>query len=139
MKKSFIFIILLSLVIGCQKNEPDVDICEDLQSAILNDEDAFVSNVIDAWSIDLTPQPTVNDLLGHQENLNTLVERIEQNCEGFSVSVVCYACIETLPLQSKIRIIVPVEVTSGSAIAIRIIDIKTPANDILSFAGMQLW
>ena len=73
---------------------------------------------------DLEPVPTDNDPYGHEENIDTLVERLNAQCDSLSAELSCYACIETNPPQTEILLTTD---SSGTMIT-RVIDILTSAD-----------
>ena len=83
---------------------------------------------INELTADLKPSPTEDDNIGHRKNFEILINRINVNCEGISVSMICYACIKTLPAQTELKVIVD---SSGFQVT-RTIDITTPEKKILS-------
>ena len=68
-----------------------------------------------------------NDEFGHFNNLNTLIDRLNSNCPQIHAKKYCYACIETFPVQSEIK----VEFNFLGNQIVRIIDISTPDDGIL--------
>lgn len=127
--------VLLSVILlltACDDNEISTTECEDFKLGIIDDNDNPVRDFVDDLCSDLSPNPAFGDSLGHQRNLNTLVKRIENTCK-LTVSVICYACIETLPVQSEIA----VTFTQNDSTYSKIIDILTPDDAALSFAGMH--
>ena len=107
--------------------------CDQLFTALLEEKDSIVNIEINSLTTDLSPQSVSNDDLGHSANLEKLVERLEEACENFEVSIVCYACIETWPVQSEIKIIAE----SGGIEVNRIVDILTPENGPLQAVGVH--
>jgi len=130
MKKTIYFVLILCLFIACGDNEPPAIQCEDLKQGIINNTDDLVRGVIDNLCSDL--KPTNDDVFGHKKNLNTLVQRFEDKCDVIA-NIFCYACIKTLPVQSEIII----TFVQDSMTYSKTIDISTPDDDILFFAGMH--
>ena len=97
-------------------------------SILLLDRDR-IAVIINKELSNLLPKPTIADPIGHEENLNTLINRLNEKCPTSKFSSVQYALIETLPAQSEIQY----EHFTG-VITIRI---KTPEDDVMTFVGMQ--
>lgn len=130
--KNIIYLTLaLCLFIACDDNEVSTTQCEDLKQGIINDTDDLVRSAIDNWCSDLMPNSTLDDEIGHQENLNTLVQRIENECDVMA-SISCYACMESYPPQSAIVITFIQDNVTYS----KNINISTPYEDVLSFVAM---
>lgn len=81
----------------------------------------------------LTPKHSVVDPLGHRENLRELIERINSGSPQITADLICYACIKTNPPQSEIFI----KVDSSGVTVERVIDIRTPVDDILTSLGVH--
>jgi len=79
-------------------------------------------------------KPTAEDPIGHQANLETLIQRLNSNCNQLIASVECYACVSTFPLTSEIL----VEYTLNGEEKETVIDLYTPENDILRFHTVHL-
>ena len=101
---------------------------ENLQNGIINCNSEIICTEITKLLLDLKPDPNTEDKFGHRENLIILVERINNICDNVSAELLCYACIYTLPPQSEVKLSSD---SSGVEIA-RILDIKTPEDDVLS-------
>ena len=126
--KNRIFIILLTiLLIGCSKNDNNDDLleidCDELKAALVNFNSEQLNFEIDKLTQDLLPVPTQSDDIGHFNNLNTLVDRLNSNCPQIVTTKECYACIETNLVQSEIKVMFD---SFGNQIE-RIIDISTPS------------
>ena len=119
------------LLIGCSKNDEDNDQleidCNELKAALVNFNSEQLNFEINKLTQDLLPSPTQSDDIGHFKNLNTLVDRINSNCPQFVATKECYACIETNPVQSEIKVSLD---SLGNQIE-RIIDISSPRDGIL--------
>ena len=119
------------LLVGCSKNDEDNDQleidCNELKAALVNFNSEQLNFEINKLTQDLLPSPTQSDEIGHFNNLNTLVDRINSNCPQIIATKECYACIETIPVQSEIKVMFD---SLGNQIE-RIIDISTPSDRIL--------
>jgi hypothetical protein len=99
---------------------------------LLNYNNDIINTEITKLVVDLNPAPTNTDDIGHLINLEILLNRIIK-CDAVSAELICYACIKTYPAQSEIL------VTSDSMgfFVQRIIDIRTPEDGKLAFAGIH--
>lgn len=132
MRNIFAILLILGLY-ACEKDKVGNLDCLNFQTGIVERNEAVISDEIEKLTPDLEPLPTPEDLIGHMANLNTLVDRINYDCEEINASILCYACIETYPLQSEIEVEFNYENTT-----IRIIlDIITSESDILRYGGMH--
>ena len=139
---TLISILFLLVFTTCKKDkepEPSFTVdCEALRIGLWDMEEDIVNTEINSLTADLSPEPITGDDLGHAANLEKLVERLNE-CNRFDVSIICYACIETFPLQSEIRIWANYPGIDG-ALGIefeRVIDILTPEDGILQAGGMH--
>lgn len=128
MKTGSLIIILVVVLVSCNKEEvQDID-CEKFYTASLTVDEKTLKDEIEKLTVDLSPAPIPEDPLGQMSNLKVLVDRLNENCDNYTASINCYACIETFPAQSEILL----EFTDGHNI---IIDLHTSEKDILRFAG----
>jgi hypothetical protein len=81
---------------------------------------------------DLNATPTNTDETGHSKNFEILINRINR-CEDIRAEMLCYACIKTNPLQTELLI----RADSSGVSVTRIIDISTPKDGKLEFAGIH--
>jgi hypothetical protein len=126
-------ILMTLLLLACNGEIIQNPDCEKLINGIMVNDDLIVKTEIEKQTSDLFADPTANDPLGHSDNLYTLTERLNSKCSSIVTSVQCYACIETYPLTSEIKM----EFEYGGEIRTVIIDILTPEEDILRYAGMH--
>jgi hypothetical protein len=135
MKNKVFIIILMTLLIGCSKNDNNDELfeidCDELKAALVNFNSEQLNFEINKLTQDLLPIPTQSDNIGHFKNLNTLVDRINSNCPEIIATKECYGCIETNPVQSEIKVMLD---SLGNQIE-RIIDISTPYDGILISLG----
>ena len=122
------------LIFSCENNDENPNSgCYNFSETLIYLKSDSVKNVVDILSEDLNPEVTENDQWGHKENIDLLIERLNMECENISVSLGCYACIETLPPQSELIIS-----TDSAGVEIkRVIDILTPKDDILQYLGVH--
>ena len=136
MKNIVMLLIFSALLIltSCEEDDKFENInCEVLTEALVNSNNENVKAEIDKLTVDLKPHVSDNDNFGHSQNLNTLIDRLNSQCKNIEASLICYACIYTLPPQSEIEVVVD----SLGIEVVRIIDILTPDDEILSFHGMH--
>lgn len=112
---------------GCMKNEV-VD-CHLLTQGYLDENVTVVKGEIGMHVVDKYPQPTSEDELGHYQNFIELIGTLNDQCPDLIYTLVCYACIETYPLQTEIR----VQINGES----RNIDIRTPEDDHLEIVRVH--
>ena len=131
MNHSIFTILLMILLIGCSKHakndEPFAIDCDELEAALVSINSEQLNFEINKLTQDLLPSPTQHDEIGHADNLNTLVDRINSNCPQLRATTECYACVETIPVQSEIKVVFD---SLGNQIE-SIIDISTPRDGIL--------
>jgi hypothetical protein len=130
MKNIILLSIFTILLISCTKNDDDNQMlinCDNFRIALLNFDSEQLNVEINNLTLDLVPIPVINDEIGHLKNLNELIERLNSNCKDIIATKECYACIETNPVQSEIKI----ELDSLGNQIERIIDISTPEDDVL--------
>jgi hypothetical protein len=129
MKNKVLIIILTLLLIGCNNNNDElfeID-CDEVKAALVNFNSEQLNFEINKLTQDLLPSPAPSDDIGHFKNVNTLIDRINSNCPQIIATKECYACIETNPVQSEIKVTLD---SLGNQIE-RIIDISTPYDGIL--------
>ncbi|HLF64485.1 MAG TPA: hypothetical protein VI603_12065 [Saprospiraceae bacterium] len=108
MKTQLLFIPMAMLLYACDKTEviilekecvEDQRLinCEDLKNAVLKKVEQWTDYEINKLCFDLLPYPTAEDDIGHEENLNELVKRLNTECGNIITTLQCYACIETGP------------------------------------------
>ena len=120
-------LILPVIAIGCYDHyQPD---CSRLNGGIINLSSAVVKPVIDKLTSDLNAK----DDISQKANLDILASRLNSHCSNLSAVVICYACIYSIPPQSSIR----VQADSAGVRVTRIINIWTPSNGTLKWAGIH--
>ncbi len=124
-------ILILGIIIAFNSCNSDDDQniinCGLLKTGLINVNSELLNTEINKLTQDLQPISTANDVLGHSENLDELINRLNTNCNEITVSKICYACIDTLILQSEIKFILD---SIGIQIE-RTVDILTSENDVL--------
>jgi len=101
--------------------------CDNLKTGIINMESEIVKSEINKLVTDLEPAKTDSDYIGHKQNLDILIERLNTHCDNMAAELICYACVKTNPLQSEISVITD---SAGTSVN-RVVDILTPDDDIL--------
>ncbi|MDC8002089.1 hypothetical protein POV26_13665 [Aequorivita todarodis] len=132
MKKIIFTSIFIILLISCSKSDNDNDNqmlidCANFRIALLNFDSEQLNIEVNKLTSDLAPSPDINDRIGHLKNLDILIERLNSECTDIIAAKECYACIETNPVQSEIK----VKLDSFGIQIDRIIDINTSEADIL--------
>jgi hypothetical protein len=130
----FTYLIFAIAVFSCSKEDAADNLdCRILQAGIINYDLEIVRVELAKLTGDLYPSPSLNDEIGHENNFNILIDRLN-NCERITATSFCYACIKTLPAQSEILVTTD---SSGQSIS-RIIDIITAENNTLKFSGVHM-
>ena len=127
MKEAFLFVVSLLFFAACKTDETGQANCNDLKSALLAQNAEQVNEEVNKLTQDLSPNPTATDQIGHAENLNRLIDRLNAQCSSLQATLGCYACIKTLPAQSEIII----ELDSTGTTVKRVVDISTPEGEFL--------
>jgi hypothetical protein len=131
--KKLLTLLLLVGFISCEKQEIESIDCEVFIAGLATLDEGMVKSEVEKLTVDLNPHPSDEDLLGHSGNLQTLIDRLNDGCEDYTASLLCYACIYTYPAQSEILIEFFVNGNKQEVV----IAIHTPENDILRFAGIH--
>lgn len=117
---------------NCDKDE-NFTCVEFKDEVIALDPDPIqATNYVNALLRPLFPYPTLEDPIGHEANLILFAEKLEQHCE-IEVTVECYGCIETFPLQSHVL----VKIDSAGVMVNRTLDIRTPADTEMTLQGIH--
>jgi len=111
---------------GSDNNWKNLD-CDNLKIGIINIDSDIVRSEINKLVTDLEPVKTDSDYIGHKQNLDLLIERLNTQCDNMTAELICYACIYTNPAQSEIS----VTTDSVGTVIDRVVDISTPDDDIL--------
>jgi len=137
--KSFILIVsgMLLLCSGCVEGTTPVDdneitYCEILKSNLVIVNEPVVKEVVDQMLSVLPPTPTVEDPVGHMQNLNTFIDRLKNECH-FDAKSICYACIETFPPTSEVGIVID---SSGVEVS-RVLDLRTPETGVMILSDIH--
>jgi len=124
-------LIISLFVVSCDKDDDKHNElnCDKLKTALIEHDDELAEEEIDKLTDNLSPNPVDGDPIGHAVNLDDLIEQLNLECGEITASLVCYACIETFPPQSEIKLILD---SLGTSVD-RIIDIITPSDGELRF------
>ena len=132
MRTMLVFLTML-LVAACT-DEPIVNPdCEKLINGIMENNETHVKTEIEKLTAELEPQPTTEDRWGHRNNLTELANKLSEKCGSITATVECYACRYTYPPTSELRL----EFVYNDEDRTVIIDLFTPKDDILRYAGMH--
>ena len=109
MKKLFFPVLLLVALLQyscCDKEDNNslttID-CIALEEGLIFGEQDVVEAEINALCQNYPPAPTVDDEIGHKNNLNAIIMELNNQCSDFVAELGCYACLESLPPQSVIN------------------------------------
>jgi hypothetical protein len=128
-------LIFICCILSCKKtivssnNDLKKIDCDKLKIGIMSTDSKIVKLEINKLVTDLKPIKTSNDNIGQKENVDIVINRLNTLCNELNAELMCYACIETLPVQSEILLSMD---SIGTTIS-RVIDIWTPENSILNF------
>ncbi len=127
-QSSLLTISVFFLLLSCKQ---DVETCESLRAHLIAFDVSEVKSDLDVWLNELVPDQ--EDPAIHLQNLNAFIQRLENDCmlEG---NIVCFACIETNPPQSEIRIVLD----SSGYQTHRILDIMTPSDKVMTIRDIHL-
>ena len=89
-------------------------------------------NYVNALLSPMFPYSTMEDPIGHEANLILFAEKLALHC-NVDVSIECYACIETFPVQSH----VVVKLDSAGVMISRTLDIRTPTDDVMTLLAIH--
>ncbi len=117
---------------NCDKDENFT--CVEFKDEVtaLDPDPIQATNYVNALLRPLFPYPTFEDPTGHEANLILFADRLEQHCK-VDVTIECYGCIETFPVQSHVL----VKLDSAGVIVNRTLDIRTPADTVMTLQGIH--
>jgi hypothetical protein len=129
-----LFIVLLVVLSSCEKNNINPDSSIDwngLRDAVIERDNSKIDQEISKLLAHSEPEPKGDDLIGQKANIDKLIREINKSAV-LSAELICYACIDTLPAQTEIRL------TAFNGIpVIRVIDISTPDDGMLEYWGIH--
>jgi hypothetical protein len=106
--------------------------CEFLIDGVVHFDATLAQSQIRLWLDSLQPQPTTEDPIGHEANLQSFVQDLKTDC-GIEASIECYACIETFPVLSHVTM----NLDSAGISVYRVLDIVTPTDSIMSLRDIH--
>ncbi|MBT8231900.1 MAG: hypothetical protein HKO66_05545 [Saprospiraceae bacterium] len=128
MRKHFYSLILLLVIFSSCQIDRLSKFCE----AVIIEDVQIVQERVNDIIQDLEPIETIEDPRGHLLNLDVLISELNLDL-CMSASLLCYACIETLPEQSEVVL----RIDDGGFITEKIIDVATPIGTPMFFVGMH--
>lgn len=127
---------LCLLFVSCNKKDKDAAAnsfnCEQFKMGISNNDQVAVGTELNKLCVNLFPLASNTSEYGQRQNMNILVQRLSEKCDITAV-LICYACIETLPEQSEIKI----SFNQNGTIHTRILDISFTPQHMLKFQGIH--
>jgi hypothetical protein len=130
-----LFIILVLFTLSCDKEEKSpfgLD-CNNLKNGIINSDTDMIGIEISKIIQGLEPKPTAEDIIGHSENFDILLQRLSP-CDFKTIQLICYYCGFTNPSHSEVVL----SAYKGSEVFTLVIDIITPRNSALSYKGIHI-
>lgn len=127
----YLMILAASLFIfSCSQSEEESNTidCDKLTDSFINSDLDYAKVKIDSICMTLSASPTASDSLGHQANSQTLIEKMNESCPGINVTMTCYACLESNPLQSSFE----AKLDSMGTEVTRYFTIAVPENGFMS-------
>lgn len=121
-KYSYLIFAAGLLLLACNESQT----CESVHDDLLSRNVAGVKEGLNPWLSKWDPDATEDDPTGHQQNLQSFINRLEKKC-SFQADLICYACIETNPSQSEVKIVLD---SVGHQVE-RVLDILTPEDDVM--------
>ena len=94
-------------LLSCALDDNQISTCEVLNDALLEFNIDKVNSVLNEITEELTPSPTIKDLIGHRQNISTLIEKLGAKCSRVQFKLVCYACEISMSEQAVIQVISP--------------------------------
>lgn len=73
-------------------------------NGFVTEDYTYAKSVIDSICLTLPPAPTSSDPVGHEANTDSLIEELNAQCGNISIELICYACLESFPLQSSFKL-----------------------------------
>jgi len=137
MKQIIYFIILLFALLQhscCDKEEnnpyPSTTInCAALEDDLIFGNEEAVEMEINELCQNYLPVPTTDDEIGHQENLDSIIFELTNQCQGFVTELGCYACLNSFPTQYTIIF----TLDSAGVEVKRSIRLRTPENEFMTY------
>lgn len=114
MKRILFFLLVLATYTGCSKSKEEASQpinCVELKQAMINDDVASVKELINEIAAAIKAPIGLNEFDSYKFLIDELARRIKTNCT-IAIELVCYACIDTLPAQTEVRLKFLTSVTS---------------------------
>lgn len=127
MKKLYILFVIIFLA-SCEIEHQHSDLCY----AIIDEDISYIRGTFDDILYDYLPIYSYFDPVGHLDNLHIFADIISED-PCIDARVICYACIETHPLQSEVLLILD----DGFHYCEKVIDIATPFDSEMYFVGIH--
>ncbi len=119
-------------LISCEKQEDVKSInCENFVEGLTNEDDEVIEKELAEILEEMQSVPTDDDPFGHEANFNKILNYIRE-CSELTAKIDCYACIETLPVQTEIIITIGSDTEN-----VFILDFYTPEDDKISYNRMH--
>ncbi len=137
MKKLLIPIILLFSLLhhsSCDQesisiDKPQSQECDQLEEALIFGDEALLKMSVNELCQKYPPLPVSGDDIGHQKNLDSIIEELNTQCSGFVTEFGCYACLESNPPLSVITF----KLDSAGVIITRGITLITPEGNFMTY------
>lgn len=128
-----VFVIVLFVTQTSCDSEDDNDLiqkvdCNELLTGLLAYDNEKVKKEFDKMTSELNPTTDTDDQIGHKDNFHELNIHLSK-CDLITSELLCYACIETYPVQTELLI----SIDSAGETVKRIVDILTPDDNSISF------
>ena len=120
-------IVIIPILPSCSDSEAIHVDCDRLMIGMINRDDLLVNEEINLLTSDLVPAVTEEDIWGHRNNMDVLIERLNHRCGEMDFELFCYACLESSPPFSLIH----VSIMFNDELIIREISVSTSEVDIL--------
>jgi hypothetical protein len=100
-----------------------------LEAGLIFENSEIVETEINELCQNYPPVPTNDDLIGHENNLNSIIEELNSQCSGLIAELGCYACLESFPPQSVINFMLD---SAGQSVQ-RHVFLFTPEVEVMSY------
>lgn len=132
--KYLALVAIFMLFTSCENStDPNTMNCDNMVKGIIHSNLNSVKSELDVLLEDLAPKVSTDDNFGHKENITTLINLINNQCENLEVELLCYACIKTNPPQSELQFS-----TDSLGFQInRVVDFLTSSEDIMKIRAIH--
>lgn len=131
----YCYILCTLYLTSCCKIDPTPEVkgnsieCNNLKLGFVTSDYSSIKPIIDTLCKKYLPSPILSDPLGHEKNTELLVTEINETCLELKVALKCYACLESIPLQSSFV----VQMDSNGVQIIRQFTIFVPEGEVMYF------